>query len=43
VRNFARKLGIAPGIVVGQLQHEKVIAHSALNKLKVYLPSSGGD
>ena len=43
VRNFARKLGIAPGIVVGQLQHEKVIAHSALNKLKVYLPSSGSD
>jgi addiction module HigA family antidote len=36
VRNFAHSLGIAPGIVVGQLQHEKVIAHSALNKLKVF-------
>lgn len=36
VRGFARTLGIAPGIVVGQLQHEKIIPHSALNKLRVF-------
>jgi HTH-type transcriptional regulator/antitoxin HigA len=34
VRAFARKLGIAPGIVVGRLQHEKRIPHSHLNDLK---------
>ena len=36
VRNFARSLGIAPGIVVGQLQHDRVIPFTALNKLKAY-------
>ena len=36
VRAFARSLGIAPGIVVGQLQHDKVIGYGALNQLKVY-------
>jgi HTH-type transcriptional regulator/antitoxin HigA len=36
VRSFARSQGIAPGIVVGQLQHDKVILYSALNQLKVY-------
>ncbi|MDE0509905.1 MAG: ImmA/IrrE family metallo-endopeptidase [Gammaproteobacteria bacterium] len=32
---FAKKLGIAPGIVVGRLQHERVLPHSHLNDLKV--------
>jgi len=32
---FARRVGIAPGIVVGRLQHEKLILHSRLNHLKV--------
>jgi HTH-type transcriptional regulator/antitoxin HigA len=32
---FARDQGIAPGIVVGQLQHQKALPFSALNKLKV--------
>ncbi len=36
VRSFAKSLGIAPGIVVGQLQHNKIIPYTALNGLKVY-------
>lgn len=36
VRGFATSLGIAPGIVVGQLQHDQVIPYTALNALKVY-------
>ena len=35
VNNFARSIGIAPGIVVGRLQHDKVISFSWLNNLKV--------
>lgn len=31
---FAKQIGIAPGIVVGRLQHEKIIAYSHLNDLK---------
>ena len=31
---FARKLGIAPGIVVGRLQHDEVIPFDWLNDLK---------
>ncbi len=31
---FAEKLGITPGIVVGRLQHDKVIRFSAANSLK---------
>lgn len=34
VRAFASRLGVAPGIVVGRLQHEKWIAHSHLNNLR---------
>lgn len=35
VQRFARELGIAPGIIIGRLQHEKRIPfQSALNKLK---------
>jgi HTH-type transcriptional regulator/antitoxin HigA len=34
VRRFAATQGIAPGIVVGQLQHAKVIGFGALNQLK---------
>jgi len=37
VRSFARELGIAPGIVVGRLQHEGWLAHKLLNSLKVRL------
>lgn len=33
---FAKSLGIAPGIVVGQLQHDKVIRFAAFNNLKVF-------
>ena len=31
---FARRAGISPGIVVGQLQHAERLPHSHLNKLK---------
>ncbi|MBS2028787.1 MAG: HigA family addiction module antidote protein [Deltaproteobacteria bacterium] len=34
---FAEELGIAPGIVVGRLQHDDVIDHSHFNRLKVRL------
>lgn len=36
VRSFAISLGIAPGIVVGQLQHDKVIPYGAFTKRKVF-------
>ncbi|MEW5853106.1 MAG: ImmA/IrrE family metallo-endopeptidase [Myxococcota bacterium] len=34
VRTFAASQGIAPGIVVGRLQHEKRVAYSQVNHLK---------
>ena len=34
VSSFAAHLGIAPGIVVGRLQHERLLQHSHLNGLK---------
>ncbi len=34
VRDFAKKINIAPGIVVGQLQYRKIISYTYLNKLK---------
>jgi HTH-type transcriptional regulator/antitoxin HigA len=45
VRAFARDQGIAPGIVVGRLQREKLLDHSKLNRLKRKLewkPQQGG-
>lgn len=35
VAAFARHLGIAPGIVVGRLQHERILPRSHLNDMKV--------
>ena len=43
VLRFASKQRIAPGIVVGQLQHNSVIAYAALNHLKVYFDWAGED
>jgi Zn-dependent peptidase ImmA (M78 family) len=37
VQAFARSIGIAPGIVVGRLQHEGIIEFNQLNGLKVRL------
>ena len=37
VKEFAKEQGIAPGIVVGRLQHEGVIDWSRLNNLRVRL------
>lgn len=34
VIRFARRIGIAPGIVVGQLQHEGILRRDQLNRLK---------
>lgn len=34
IRSFAAQLGVAPGIVVGRLQHEGVIKYNARNQLK---------
>jgi HTH-type transcriptional regulator / antitoxin HigA len=34
---FARSIGIAPGIVVGRLQHDGIIGFSQLNGLKTWL------
>ncbi len=36
VSDFASEIGIAPGIVVGRLQHERLLPRSYLNKLKVF-------
>ena len=35
VKRFAKGIGIAPGIVVGRLQHDGHLAYSELNGLKV--------
>lgn len=35
IKRFATKIGIAPGLVVGRLQHKKIIAWSSCNELKV--------
>lgn len=34
IMRFAKKIGISPGIVVGQLQHKELIHYSYLNNLK---------
>ena len=34
IQEFARSLGIAPGIVVGRLQHDDLVFKSAFNDLK---------
>ena len=34
IRRFARQIGIAPGIVVGRLQHERILDYSEGNRLK---------
>ena len=37
IRRFAREIGIAPGIVVGRLQHDKFLPKSHCNDLKAKL------
>lgn len=37
IKEFAEKVGIAPGIVVGRLQHEKLLPYDHCNDLKRYL------
>ena len=43
VSRFAKELGIAPGIVVGRLQHDGVIPYSACNGLKARFRWVEGD
>lgn len=35
IQTFAKSIAIAPGIVVGRLQHERIIGYNQLNGLKV--------
>jgi HTH-type transcriptional regulator/antitoxin HigA len=35
IRNFAKTLGISPGLIVGQLQHMGRLRHNQLNNIKV--------
>ena len=35
VERFAKQIGIAPGIIVGRLQHDRLIPYRRLNELKV--------
>lgn len=37
VKKFAAEMGVAPGIVVGRLQHERLVAYHELNDLRVRL------
>ena len=37
IEEFAKKVGIAPGIVVGRLQHESLLPHDHCNDLKRHL------
>ena len=37
IKEFAKEVGIAPGIVVGRLQHEKLLPYTHCNDLKRYL------
>lgn len=41
VRDWARRLGISPGILVGRLQHERLLPWTHLNGLKVKLQFKG--
>ncbi|MPN14700.1 hypothetical protein SDC9_162027 [bioreactor metagenome] len=36
ILDYAKKLGIAPGIVLGRLQHDELVPWSSLNELKVH-------
>lgn len=42
VNEFAQRLAIAPGIVVGRLQHEGYLPHTHLNGLKVKVARNSG-
>lgn len=35
IKRFAKSIGIAPGIVVGRLQHDKIIRYDQFNGLKI--------
>jgi hypothetical protein len=44
IQRFARKIGVAPGIVVGRLQHERRLHQAVGNDLRAryqFAPSAG--
>ncbi len=43
IREFAAKVGVSPGIVVGRLQRERILQPSFCNDLKVKLEWESGD
>jgi hypothetical protein len=43
IQDFAQRVGIAPGIVVGRLQHEKLLPFSHCNDLKRHLEWGSGE
>jgi Zn-dependent peptidase ImmA (M78 family) len=43
VVRFAKRIGVSPGIVVGQLQYRRLLPHNYLNKLKVRYVWNDGD
>lgn len=44
VLRFAKRIGISPGIVVGQLQYQGIVSHSQFNRYKTrYVWSVSGD
>ncbi len=43
ISRFARQLGIAPGIVVGRLQHDGVLPHNRCNELKKKIDFTKGE
>ena len=42
IEAFASQMGVATGIVVGRLQHEKIIPHNRLNELRDRLEYAPG-
>jgi len=42
IRRFAVRIGVAPGIVVGRLQHDRILPFTHCNGLKVFLRWASG-
>ena len=44
IRSFSKRIGVAPGIVVGRMQYEKILPwNTLLNRLKVRYEWNHGD
>ena len=40
IQQFAEQIGVAPGVIVGRLQHEKVVAFNQFNELKIVVDAT---